>query len=91
MQEGWKYGRIGPKDQWIDGRRFYRYLLGEHDFPFRKLKWPSKGGGNPPKSQCLELLGGPNNHKEWFDALPFPTVDEFTVYQEVMLKSESTL
>lgn len=80
-------GGIGPIDQWIRGRRYFRYLNQVHDFPFRKLKWPERGQPPPPRSHCLELIYS----ESWFRRLPFPSAEAYAAFQEAMLKSELTL
>jgi len=80
-------GGIGPVDQWIRGRRFFRYLHQVHNFPFRKLKWPERGQPPPPKSQCLKLMYSDS----WFDTLPFPSTSDFLAFQQAMLESELSL
>mmetsp|Transcript_7966 Transcript_7966/g.17970 ORF Transcript_7966/g.17970 Transcript_7966/m.17970 type:complete len:430 (-) Transcript_7966:35-1324(-) len=80
-------GGIGPTDQWIRGRRYFRYLHEVHSFPLRKIKWPARGQPPPPKSQCLKLI----NDNPQFDKLPFPSTEAFEAFQEEMFKSESSL
>lgn len=76
---------IEPNDHWIFGRHFFWYLYDVHDFPFRKLKWPTTGL-SPPESQCLSLLGG----KPLFDDLPYPSIDVLNAYRTEMSKSNVT-
>lgn len=81
-------GRIGPTDQWIRGRRYFRYLRDVHDFPFRKIKWPERGQGAPPTSErCLKLMGGAPQ----FENLPYPSAEDFKAFQQAMLESEASL
>jgi len=80
-------GGIGPTDQWIRGRRFFRYLHDVHDFPLRKVKWPQRYPHHPPKSHCMNRLP----YESWLDKLAYPKEEVFVKFQEEMLKSESTL
>ena len=80
-------GQIGPINQLISSRRYFRYLHQVHNFPFRKLKLPGKGEAPPPKSQCSKYL----NFDSWYHELPFPSDEVTEAFQEAILKSESAL
>ncbi|KAL7544726.1 hypothetical protein ACHAWF_010487, partial [Thalassiosira exigua] len=80
-------GQIGPTDQWIRGRRYFRYLVQEREFSMRKVKWP-RGQPAPPRTRCLELLGG---ETEFFEKLPYPTEGELEDFRKEMLKREAEL
>ena len=85
-------GPIKPMDQWRNMKKYFRYLVDVHDFPFRKLKWPGYGYPHkPPKSHCLELFGGEPWFKAFHEQLPFPSTTAFEEFQAEMVKSESTL
>ncbi len=80
------HGIIEPDDHWLFGRRYFWYLYEVHDFPIRKLKWPTSRG-LPPDSMCLRLL----DDNLTFEDLPYPSLDTLNVNQAGMSKLESSL
>ncbi|KAL7548386.1 hypothetical protein ACHAWF_011672 [Thalassiosira exigua] len=68
-----------PKDHWINGGRFFFYLVEEHGFPMRKVRKRAE----LETGECTSLLGD----REWMKDLPYPSGAMVKEYQEEMQKS----
>jgi hypothetical protein len=67
---------IWPQEPWLRGKNFFWYLHEVHDFPFRKLKWPTKVSLTSSERKCLTLLCGEVD----FDEMPYPSKEVLEAY-----------